>query len=339
MKRIFLYALCAAAALASGCAKHAATGPNEANKRYFDAWLKINYPDAPRYGTGNYIIDEKQGEGSEVTRDGYAFVEYIIRDLSGNISSYSSEETARQLGKYSRSAYYGPRIWSTAENKLMAGVFDAVTGIRTGGSRKSIIPSWMMTSSVYDSEEEYLKYETNNASAIYEIKVTDFTADIDKWQIDSIGKYLMANPEIYGSMTAADSLSYGFYYHQTKEPSDTAAFPQDTTIYINYTGKLLNGLVFDTTIERVAKDNGLWSSSKTYSPLKITWADKAAGLQLEGNTVTEGFTKTIWQMRAMEHGIGIFWSDLGYGSSGSGNRIPEYMPLIFEIEITEKPED
>ncbi len=44
-------------------------------------------------------------------------------------------------------------------------------------------------------------------------------------------------------------------------------------------------------------------------------------------------------MRAMEKGIGIFWSDLGYGKSGSGNSIPAYSPLVFEIEIVEKPEE
>lgn len=337
MKRNFLYALCAAATLATGCAKQVTSGPNEAAKRYFDAWLQVNYPDAKQYGTGNYIIDEKTGGGAEVTKDGYAFVEYIIRDLSGNISSYSSEETARQLGKYSRTAYYGQRIWFTSKNKMMVGISDAVTGIRVGGSRTSIIPSWMMSYYDFDSVDEYLKYDTDQASAIYEIKVTNFTEDIGQWQIDSIGRYFAANPEIYGEMTAADSLSQGFYYFRTKEPADTTSFPTDTAIYINYTGKLLNGLVFDTTVERVAKDNGLWSSSKTYSPLKVTWADKAASLQLDGNTVITGFANTLWQMRPMEHGIGIFWSDLGYGESGSGSSIPGYMPLIFEIEITEAP--
>lgn len=339
MKRIFLYALCAAATFVSGCAKHAATVPNEANKRYFDAWMKVNYPNAAHYGIGNYIIDEKKGNGPAVEKDGYAFVEYTITDLSGNITSYTSEETARQLGKYSRSSYYGTRIWSTAEYTIMAGIADALFGIRAGGSRKSIIPTWMMTYSVYDSEDDYLKYETSNASAIYDITVTDFVEDIGKWQVDSIGKYLAANPEIYGQMTAADSLSYGFYYHRISEPADTTSFPQDTTIYINYTGKLLNGLVFDTTVEKVAKDSGLWSSSKTYSPVKVTWSDNYTGLKLSDNSIINGFSKTLWQMRPMEHGIGIFWSDLGYGSSGSGSSIPGYMPLIFEIEITDKPED
>ena len=43
-------------------------------------------------------------------------------------------------------------------------------------------------------------------------------------------------------------------------------------------------------------------------------------------------------MKADEKGIGIFYSPLGYGHSGSGTSIPSYAPLIFEIEIV-KSED
>jgi FKBP-type peptidyl-prolyl cis-trans isomerase len=44
-------------------------------------------------------------------------------------------------------------------------------------------------------------------------------------------------------------------------------------------------------------------------------------------------------MKAMESGIGIFYSPLGYSYSGSEPSIPPYAPLIFEIEIVEEPEE
>ena len=43
MKRLFLTAAIIVTSLfANSCAKHVYVGPNEASKRYFDAWLKVN---------------------------------------------------------------------------------------------------------------------------------------------------------------------------------------------------------------------------------------------------------------------------------------------------------
>ena len=56
-----------------------------------------------------------------------------------------------------------------------------------------------------------------------------------------------------------------------------------------------------------------------------------------GSTMIEGFAKTLFQMHPGEKGLGAFISDKGYGSSGSGNIIPSYSPLIFEIELVPEP--
>ena len=131
-------------------------------------------------------------------------------------------------------------------------------------------------------------------------------------------------------------------YHKTLvEPIDTTSFKKDTTVYINYTGKLLNGQVFDTTIERVAKDNGLYSPSKTYTPVRINWGEEYTDITMgsDKTTVIGGFALTLWQMRAREKGVGVFYSNYGYNYSGSGSGIPGYAPLIFEIELVAKPEE
>ena len=49
MKKIFISALYIAVAIAVlGCAKEAKVGPNDANKRFLDAWLKLNHPEVDR---------------------------------------------------------------------------------------------------------------------------------------------------------------------------------------------------------------------------------------------------------------------------------------------------
>lgn len=345
MKKGILFLIAAAAVLmTAGCAKHAVTGANEANKMYFDAWMSLNYPELYAKGPtglGIYVIEETEGTGIEVKEDGYVLMDYVISDLEGNISSYTTEEVAKQLGTYEQGNYYGPKFQTTYEGSLPAGLAEALIGMKVGGSKKVIIPTWLMSYDKYDTEEEYLEESSSNASAIYEFKVVDFAEDAIEWQIGKIGEYFAENSDIFGEMTVADSLPdhKGFYYKQLVAPTDTTSFKKDTTIYINYTGRLIDGTVFDTTNERLAKDSGIWSSSRTYAPVSIKWGEEYSDITMGSGGVITGFGLTLWQMREYEAGIGVFTSDYGYGYSGSGESIPGFSPLVFEIEIVPKPEE
>ncbi|MCR5065090.1 MAG: FKBP-type peptidyl-prolyl cis-trans isomerase [Bacteroidales bacterium] len=95
-------------------------------------------------------------------------------------------------------------------------------------------------------------------------------------------------------------------------------------VAINYTGRLLDGKIFDTSVEKVAKDNGIYDPSRQYAPLSYTvgsmslirgW-DKGVINQPEGSKLTL-----------------IIPSWLGYGQKGNSDRIPPNSPLLFEIEI------
>ena len=365
MKKIFSTIVYITGALAAiSCAKTEQTGPNDGNQRYFEAWMHVNHPEAEASGLGIYIIEDIPGEGAEVGEAGHVLVNYRITDLEGNISSYTDTLTAKQLGNYNPTSYYGPKFWTTTQTTLPAGLRDAVVGTKVGTRRTVIIPSWLMSYKAYDSEADYLdpplkKDEEYDASSfsntIYEFTIQDYTENTDQWQIDSIGRFFAnASVSVDGrpadkvfvtsagaQMTAKDSTSLGFYYKQLKAPTNTETFKKDTTIYINYTGKLLNGLVFDTNIERVAKDNNLYSSSKKYEPMRINWGEKESDLTMgsDKSSMISGFAKTLWQMKDMEKGVGVFYSNLGYGYSGSGSSIPGYSPLIFEIELVAKPEE
>lgn len=356
MKKAFSTALyITAAILLTGCAKTVIPGPNDANKRYLNAWMELNHPDIKPTGLGIYVLEESVGKGAEINDNGFVLADYKVTDLEGNISSYTDSQTAKQLGEYEETSYYGPKIWTTFETTIQAGLGNALYGMKVGGHKKVLVPSWLMTSKKFDSEQGYLDYEDDENSStfsntIYEFEVKDFTEDIFQWQIDSIGRFFSNNEvmidgkpasTVFAGMTAKDSISTGFYYKQLAPPADTVKFPKDTAIYINYTGKLLNGLVFDTTIERVAKDNGLYSASKSYEPVRINWGESAAEITMGSNKsdIIDGFGLTLWQMTSREKGVGVFYSTYGYSYSGSGSSIPGYAPLIFEIEIVAEPED
>lgn len=321
------------------CAKAVKTGPNEAEQRYFNAWMSQNHPGVQPTGLGIYILEEEDGTGATVKEDGFIYADYVTTDLEGNITSYTDKQTAKQLGKYDTTSFYGPKVMSTTEGTMPAGLAEALIGMKEGGRKKVIIPSWLMSHMSYDTEEEYLASSSSSASTIYDITVRTYTDSIQLHEINLIEDYIKKNPQIFNSKMVNDTT--GFYYQPLSENISTEKFEKDTTIYINYTGRLLNGLVFDTTIEKVAKDNGIYSSSRTYGPTEVNWGEKYDDLTLGSSksTVIPGFALTLWHMHPMEKGMGVFYSPLGYSYSGSGSSIPGYAPLIFEIEIVAKPEE
>lgn len=352
MKRIYILTLTAlAAAIFGGCAKNVPEGTNDANKRYFDAWISVNAPETERVGRGIYVYPESvvEGTGAVVEKDGFAICRYTCTDLAGNITSYTDKEVAMQLGEYSPSSYYGIRVMTTTDETIRAGVSDAILGMKAGGAKKFVVPTWLMVYSYYATEKEYLEQSSDQASSVYDIKIVDFAKNISDWELSKMEE-CFKKPDFFNgafnSTTIADSTSLGFYFKMLSKFESENDFPQDTTIYINYTGSLLDipefsdGLVFDTSIENVAKDNHLYSSSKTYKALPVKWAETHSEITLDGSNVVSGFSQTLWNMANCGPGtraVGVFYSPLGYSYDGSGN-IPAYAPLVFEIEIVEKPE-
>ena len=349
MKNIVKYIFFAAAVLVSAsCARIVSEGANTGNKRYLDAWLKINnIPESSKIGRGVYVIEYDQvNEGLKVAADGYAIVEYKTTDLEGNISDYTDAETAKQMGVYSPANYYGSQVWTTTAETIRAGLFDGINGMKVGERKKFIVPTWLMSYQNYATEQEYLNQVTDLSTSIFEVEVKDFTLDINQWQFNHMVRKFNED-DFYGGRfkgtTIEDTtgVAFGMFCKTLEEVAVEEAFSNDTTVYINYTGKLLNGLIFDTNIERVALDNDIYSSSKTYEPVPVEWGEEYSDLTLDGSEVIAGFSKTLMQMaklRKGSKGLGMFYSELGYSYSGSTN-IPGYSPLIFEIEFVAKPEE
>lgn len=341
----------------ASCAKAVVEGTNEAEKRFFEAWLFNNYPDLVEkpVGLGIYVISEDtpEDEGAvTVSEDGYVLVEYTVTDLDGNITGYTGKDVAKQLGTYDTTTYYGPKVLTTFESALQAGVAEAIIGMKVNGRKKFIVPGWLMSYKKYDTAEEYIKKASGGTHSIYDITVKAFADTIQYWEKEQIQKYFEANRAEFGDMDITKFVKLkveeedeeetdfnGMYFKSTAR--EKFEFDTDTTIYINYTGKLLNGLVFDTNKEKVAKDNGLYSASRSYEPVQIGWKTDYSSITMgsDGGSVITGFALALRQMGAFEKGVAVFTSDYGYSYSGSGSSIPGYSPLVFEIEVVAEPED
>lgn len=348
--RAFLTAA-TATVLLSGCAKEPVTQANYTNKLYFDAWLHVNHPSAVASGNGIYILDEQPGTGAawDEETDLFAYLDYTVTNLDGVVSSTTSERTAKKVGTYDKSYYFGPRMQLIMEGNSVAGLDDALKGMRVGGTRTVAIPSWLQTTLRYGSADEYLAQSVSANDAIYTITLRDKIADgldeesgmghIYRWEADSLQKYVAAHMHGVDSTwysSSEEGSKFGFYYDPVYRP-DEELMPRDTTFKINYTGRLLNGRAFDTTIANVAKDNDLYSASRTYEPVSITLSETLSEISMDESTsLIDGFRYALAWLHRHEKAVFAFYSPLAYSYSGSGMQIPPFSPLVFEIEVVDE---
>ncbi|MBN7814490.1 FKBP-type peptidyl-prolyl cis-trans isomerase [Algoriphagus pacificus] len=95
------------------------------------------------------------------------------------------------------------------------------------------------------------------------------------------------------------------------------------TVQVHYTGKFLSGKVFDTSIESVAKANGLYNANYNYLPLSF---------KTGSGYVLPAFEFGINLMEVGDKATIILPSELGYGRTGQGP-VPANTPLVFEVEL------
>ena len=349
MKRFTIFAALAAL-LFAGCAQTPASKTTDASRRYLEAWVHVQKEKHPEYlwtqtGLGAWILEEEEGSGTPVGEfedSLYLRVNYTMTDLYGNISGSTAARLAQQLGLYDEADYYGPEIWYA--KGIYAGLEDIIKGMRPGGRRKVVIPSWLMTFERFNTLDEYLSasQDKNGSNSIYDVELVEAFNYVNDWELDSISRYLVRNfAGKYGTdpkMAKADSSgTHGLYYIREEAPSDAVEL-KDTTVYINYIGRLLNGHVFDTNIRDTAIYHGVFSSSRSYSPVSVSYGSSWSETKMDDNGIIKGFARMLWQMKSFEKGTGVFYSPLGYGYRGSGETIPAYAPLRFDIQIVAKPE-
>lgn len=340
--------LCACA-LAS-CAKVNTESSNAAAQRAFEAWIRVHYPDAVKSDKGLYILEDKAGSGAEVKDTNYVYYNYEIRELyDSTITEHNDSLTAIMLNTYSPTAVYVPRIELNITQSMKPAMYETVNGsgklpkMKVGGKRSVIVPGWISASdAVYASEEEYMSKVSSGTHYIYTVEIVDQTKDIIQRECEEIEDYIRVH-----NMTGADTTFHkGLYFWRNaareKERGVTVnmykGIPKDSTVYINYIGRLLSGRVFDTNIKDTALKYGVGTRDKSYTPQAVTFATDSTQLKMGSSSVISGFSMTIFNMHPFESATGIFTHNFGYGANGSGEKIPGYAPLIFEIDIVSKPE-
>lgn len=96
------------------------------------------------------------------------------------------------------------------------------------------------------------------------------------------------------------------------------------TVLVNYTGKTLNGKVFDSSIEANAKAAGIYQEGRPYQPLSVV---------LGQHRVIQGWDEGLLLLNEGSKATFIIPSEIGYGDQGNGPAIPGYSTLVFDLEL------
>ena len=167
------------------------------------------------------------------------------------------------------------------------------------------------------SEDSYKKYVNGLRKKLQRLEESKLASRLTA-DGDSIDAYL-AEADIKAIVSES-----GLRYAIAREGTGISAKPGDEVV-VHYAGKLLDGTYFDTSIEEVAKRQGMHNPGRDYN---------------------SGFSFNIGQghvIKAWDEGIGYIKeggkgtlyvpSPLGYGSRGAGPKIPPYSILVFDVEV------
>ncbi|MBP1638809.1 MAG: FKBP-type peptidyl-prolyl cis-trans isomerase [Bacteroidetes bacterium] len=132
------------------------------------------------------------------------------------------------------------------------------------------------------------------------------TSESDKWK-DLNEKFLETNKTKDGVVTLKDGLQYKILTQGLGLKPNTSSYAK-----IVYTGKLIDGTVFDTTMNDTTWVN---TASSSYVSYFVTGFQEA---------LTKMNTGSRWEIYIPQ--------SLGYGSDAYGS-IPAYSTLIFDVQL------
>jgi FKBP-type peptidyl-prolyl cis-trans isomerase FkpA len=255
--------------------------------RSVQEYILQNKINAQEYqGTGIYYQVVTAGTGPEVQYSDRVPALITMRTLDGKYVSSDTFSVANRY--YNFLGYYNPEA-------IRLGVKEVLK--KSNGTIRMIIPSRLAFGRNGSGSIP------GNASMDITVKVLDFSKLVE-YEDFTIRKYLESN-----SLTGFTKTSTGLYY-KIGQPGTGSPITTDSTIVANYTGKLLNGTVFDRAVA---------GSEATFTL----------------NSLVKGWRQGVPLIKQGGSIRLIVPSTLGYGLDGSSPAIPAFSALDFDITVTD----
>jgi FKBP-type peptidyl-prolyl cis-trans isomerase len=283
------------------------------------AYLKKNNVTVAPTASGIYIIAQNPGAGRGIVKTDFIKINLTVSSIEGK-KIFSTLDQNQPI-----SFEYGKPF----DTK---GLDEAISTMKKGSKATVVVPSVMgfgeqskkdgqgqdiltpYSPLVYEIEVLDLKTKAENDK---EVKVAEAKAKKDaaiaeaKAKIDAANEPALIQQYIKDNKITAKPTASGLYYIEKaagKGPKAKAG----NKVKVHYTGKLLNGKVFDSSLTR-----------KPVAPFEFTIGQQQ---------VIPGWDEAIAMMSAGGKATILVPSKLGYGAQ-AGNDIPAYSPLVFEVEL------
>lgn len=169
------------------------------------------------------------------------------------------------------------------------------------------------------TEEAYKKWETEQIAMLQEKQQEQAAKQLQE-DSKAITNYLKAQ-QITATATAS-----GLHYVIDK-PGQGALPKSGSKVKVNYTGQILGGKVFDTSLAEIAKKHDIHNPQRTYEPIEF---------QLGVGQVIQGWDEGIMLLHKGAKARLFIPSTLAYGSQNvGGGLIPANSILMFEVELVD----
>lgn len=180
---------------------------------------------------------------------------------------------------------------------------------------------------------KYVIYEIKIQKVIQKGSLTEpvFRGRIDEYfkaQVEGIKK---AEPAKIAKFVADKNLKVtktadGLNYQITKPGSGPNIVAGDTAVVI-YTGRLLNGKLFDTSVKEVAMKEKDFDARRPYENFRFP---------VGAGKVVRGWDEGFLLLNKGAKATFVIPSELGWGEQGAGGgKIPPFSPVVFEVEVVD----
>lgn len=256
--------------------------------------------------SGLYIIEKVKGSGAVVKPGDRIKAHFIISTINGSqlYSTYDQGEPMEvEIGKKFDNDGITEALATMSKGTRATVIVPSNLAFGREGRGEMVPPYSTMVYEVEVTElttkEQYQNYQ--------ELKELEMKQKVEQNRIGekaNIQKYMQEN-NLTGSPTAS-----GLYYIEQVQGTGIKA-EAGKKVKVHYTGKLLNGSKFDSSVDRG-------------EPFEF---------QLGKGQVIKGWDEGIAMMNVGSKGLLIIPFEIAYGSRAMGDNIPAFSTLVFEVEL------